>query len=62
MSLFLKPTLKDQALGTFEVFVVRVSRETSLNEVFECGSLSYAAIAEFLEPLLLKECGERQRV
>ena len=61
MSLFLKPALEDQTLGTSEIFVERVSRETSLNEVFECGSLSHATIiAEFLEPLLLKECGERQ--
>ena len=54
MSLFLKPALEDQTLGTSEIFVERVSRETSLNEVFECGSLSHAIIAEFLEPLLLK--------
>ena len=62
MSLFMKPTLEDQTLGTSEVVVVHVSRETSLNEIFECGSLSHVAIAEFLEPLLLKVCGERQKV
>ena len=61
MSLFLKPALQDQTLETSEVFVVRVSRETSLNEILECGSLSHATIAESLEPLLLKECGERQK-
>ena len=42
----------DRKLGTSEVFVVRVSRKTSLNEVLECGCLSYAIIAEFLEPSL----------
>ena len=62
MPLLLKPTLEDQTLGTSEVFAVRVFRETSLNEVFECGSLSHATIAEFFEPRLLKECGERQKV
>ena len=62
MSLFLKPTLEDQTLGTSKVFTVRVFRETSLNEVFECGSLSHATIAEILEPFLQKECWERQKV
>ena len=52
MSLFLKPALEDQTLGTSEVFVVRVSRKTLLNEVLEYGSLSHATIAEFLEPSL----------
>ena len=47
MSLSLKPTLEDQTLGTSEVFVVRVSRKTSLNEFLEYGSLSHATIAEF---------------
>ena len=62
MSLFLNPTLEDQTLETSEVFVVRASRETSLNEVFEYDSLSHATIAEFLEPFLLKECRERHKV
>ena len=52
MFLFLRPVLGDQTLGTSEVFVVRVSRKTSLNEVLECGCLSHAIIAEFLEPSL----------
>ena len=39
-------------LGTFEVFVVRVSRKSSLNVGFECGCLCHATIAEFLEPSL----------
>ena len=52
MSLFLKPVLEDQTLGTSEVFAVHVSRKTLLNEVLECGSLSHATIAEFLEPSL----------
>ena len=52
MSLFLKTILGDQILGTSEVFVVCVSRKTSSNEVLECGCLSYAVIAEFLEPSL----------
>ena len=52
MSLFLKPVLGDQTLGTFEVFVVRVSRKTSLNEALEFGCLSHATIAVFLEPSL----------
>ena len=62
MSLFLNPTLEDQTLETSEVFLVRAFRETSLNEVFEYDSLSHATIAEFLEPILLKECGERHKV
>ena len=62
MSLFLNPTLEDQTLETSEVFVVRAFRETSLNEVFEYDSLSHATIAEFLEPFLLKEFGERHKV
>ena len=49
MSSFLKPALEDQTLATSEVFVVRVSRKISLNEVLECGSLSHATIAELLE-------------
>ena len=52
ISLFLKPALEDQTLGTSEVFVVHVSRKTSLNEVLECGSLNHATIAEFLETYL----------
>ena len=52
MSLFLKPALYDQTLGTSKVFVVHVSRKTSLDEVLECGSFSHATIAEFLEPSL----------
>ena len=52
MSLFLKPALEDQTLGTFEVFAVLVSRKTWLNEVLECGNLSHATIAKFLEPSL----------
>ena len=46
MSLFLKPLLEDQTLGTYEVFVVHVSRETSLNEDLECGSLSQFNMTE----------------
>ena len=49
MSLFLNLVLGDQTLDTSEVFVVRVSKKTFLNEVLECGCLSCATIAEFLE-------------
>ena len=35
MSLFLKPILGDQALGTSEVFMVHVSQKISLNDVLE---------------------------
>ena len=52
MPLFLKSVLGGQTLGTSEVFVVRVFRKTSLNKVLECGCLSHAIIAEFLEPSL----------
>ena len=48
-SSFLKPALESQTLRTSEVFMVHVSREISLNEVLECGSVSHATIAEFLE-------------
>ena len=51
MSLFLKPVLGSHILGTFEVYAVRVSRKTSVNEVIDCGSLSHATMAELLEPL-----------
>ena len=62
MSLFLKTILGDQKLGTSEVFVVCVSRKTSSNEVLECGCLSYAVIAEFLEPSLwiVLMCSQKQ--
>ena len=35
---------------TSEVFVVRLSWKSSLNKGLECGCLSHATIAEFLEP------------
>ena len=38
--------------STSEIFVVCVSRKSSLNEGLECGCLSHATIAEFLEPFV----------
>ena len=35
---------------TSEVFVVRVSRKSSLNEALKCGCLSHATIVESLGP------------
>ena len=32
--------------------MVHVSKKTSLNEILECGCVSHAIIAEFLEPSL----------
>ena len=52
MFLFLKTVLGHQTLGTSEDFVLCVSRKTSLNEALECGFLSHAISAEFLEPSL----------
>ena len=52
MSLFLEPVLGDWTLGTSEVFVVHVSKKTSLSEVLECSCLSHATIAEFSEASL----------
>ena len=43
----------DPTLGTSPVFVVRVSRKSSLIEDLECGCLRYhASIAESLGPYL----------
>ena len=53
MSLFLKLicSLEDPTLDTSDIFMVHVSRKSSLNEGLECGCLSHATIAEFLEIL-----------
>ena len=52
-------------VGTSEVFVLCVSREGSLNEGFECGCLSHAAIVKSLEPyvwvVLMYALRERRR-
>ena len=39
-------------LGTSDVFGVRVSRKSSLNEGLACGCLNHVFIAEFLVPSL----------
>ena len=39
-------------LSTSEIFEVHVSRRSTWNEGLECGCLSHATIAEFLEPSL----------
>ena len=54
MSLFLKfvCSLEDPTFDTSDIFMVHVFRKSSLNEGLQCGCLSHATIAEFLEILL----------